>query len=223
MLAGAPPLSSRDLNLGFRSQDLLVYSISSPHTFFLFHKDLPVEVGRGVFLDGAWRSIIHHATAAAFQLNPSTASRDLLISSSLALELVKTAFARDVLDRAKVGSTPKSICFPMELLPLMHSLFKVLHEKNRFVLQAVLDRDFSALSKVLLDFKPLLGVMFADGWDVCPAFEAFSKPDIINLLEAAIDFVGPVSPYVPPRFLRLEADRRGVVVDFFILACYTFS
>ena len=69
----------------------------------------------------------------------------------------------------------------------------------------------------------LLGVMFADGWDVCPAFEAFSKPDIINLLEAAIDFVGPVSPYVPPRFLRLEADRRGVVVDFFILACYTFS
>ena len=66
-----------------------------------------------------------------------------------------------------------------------------------------MDKDFSLLLKVLLDFKPLVGVMFSDGWDVSPDFEAFLKPDIINLHEAAIDFIGPVSPYVPPRFLRL--------------------
>ena len=77
----------------------------------------------------------------------------------------------------KVDSAPRSISYPMDSLPLMQSLFKVLNDQDRFILQAVVNRDFSALPKLLVNFKPLVGVLFLDGWEVYSAFEALAKPE----------------------------------------------
>ena len=84
--------------------DLKPHSFTGTHNFFYFHPDLAIEDGRGVFLDGAWRAITRHPTAAAFRLNTSGATRDLLISSTSATDSVRRAFAREPLDRTKVGS-----------------------------------------------------------------------------------------------------------------------
>ena len=108
----------------------------------------------------SWRIITRHTTDAGFSLSPSGSSRDLLISSATAMDSVKLAFSRDALDREKVGSAPRSISYPMDSSPLMQSLFKFLHNQDCSNLQAVIDHDFSALSMVLVDFKPLVGVLF---------------------------------------------------------------
>ena len=70
----------------------------------------------------------------------------------------------------------------------MQSIFKVLQEKNQSIFQSILDSDFSDLSKVLIDFKPLVGVMFDAGWGSCPSFEAFAKPEIIDIKAEALAF-----------------------------------
>ena len=95
----------------------------------------------------------------------------------------------------------------------MKSLFKVLHDRDRSILQSVIDRDLT-LSKLLVDFGPLVGVLFADGWEVCPAFESFAKPENINLKNAALHFNANCTPFVPDRLLHQEADRRSALVDF---------
>ena len=97
------------------------------------------------------------------------------------------------------------LVFPWTHYPTC-TVFKVLQEKNRFIVQAVIDRDFSALYKVLVDFKHLLGVMFDDGWSICPSFEAFSKSDDIDLQEASFAFIARDTPFVPIKFLHLEAE-----------------
>ena len=51
---------------------------------------------------------------------------------------MKLAFSRDALDRFKVGSAPWPVSYPMDSLLLMQSLFKVLHDQDRSVLQAVI-------------------------------------------------------------------------------------
>ena len=63
-------------------------------------------------------------------------------------------------------------------------------------------------------FQVLQGVLFSDGWGVCPTFEAFAKPILLCVKEAALHFNMPVTPFVPEKLLRQEVDRRGTVVDF---------
>ena len=70
---------------------------------------------------------------------------------------MKLVFARDVLDRVKVGSAPESIGFLKDSLPHMLSIFKVRQEKNQFIVQPILDSDFSVVSKVLMTLNPLGG------------------------------------------------------------------
>ena len=181
----------------FSIRDLKVQSFTGTYTFFYFHHDLSVEDGCGVFLDGAWHAITRHPTDAAFRLNPTGTSRDLLVSSSSALDSVKRAFSRGPLDRVKVGSTPRSISYPMESLPLIQSLFQVLHDRDSSLVQSLIDREFTAFAKQLVDFKPLVGVLFSDGWEVCPTFVAFAKPDRINVKEAAFHFNTPVTLFFP--------------------------
>ena len=101
----------------------------------------------------------------------------------------------------------------MNSLPDIQSVFKALQEKSHLIVQAVLNSDFSALSKVLIDFKLLVGVLFEDGWDVCPSFETFSKPDSLNLREETFGFIAKDTPIVPAKFLRLKTERRGIIVD----------
>ena len=96
----------------------------------------------------------------------------------------------------------------------MQSLLHVLHNRSRLLVMAVLDREPSAFAKQLEDFKPLVGVVLTDGWDVCPNFEAFAKPVKIECRMAAVPFNTPVPPFIPDRMLTLELERRNVVVDF---------
>ena len=207
---GSPPRATRDFSI----RDLKIHSFAGHLTFFYFHPDLSVEDGRGVFLDGAWHAITRHSSDAAFRINPKGATRDLLITPISALDSVRAAFSREPLDRVKVGSAPRAISYPVDSLPLMHSLFQVLRDRDRLLVMSVLEREYSAFTRQMEDFKPLVGVALSEGWDVCPAFEAFAKPVQIDCREAAVPFNTPVPPFVPEKFLKLELDRRNTVVDF---------
>ena len=199
-------------NLGF--QDLKPHTFTGTHNYFYFHPDLEVEDGRGVFLDGAWRAITRHPTAAAFRLNTSGATRDLLISANSAVDAVRRVFAREPLDRIKVGSASRSFSYPMEALPLMQSLLQVLHDRDRALVKAVLDREFSTFSKHMDDFKPLVGMVFSDSWSVCPSFEAFAKPKLLNPGDDSLHLMAQTTPFVPTKLLTQESEKRAVVVDF---------
>ena len=61
---------------GLSIKDLKVHSFTGSHTYFDFRPDLEFEDGRGVFLDGMWRAITRHPTAAAFRLNTSGVTHD---------------------------------------------------------------------------------------------------------------------------------------------------
>ena len=99
----------------------------------------------------------------------------------------------------------------VESLPLMQSLFQVLQYRNRLLVMAVLDREYSSFTRQMEDFKPLVGVALSEGWGVCPAF---AKPVQIECREAAVPFNTPIPLFVPDKLLRLELDRRNAVVDF---------
>ena len=110
----------------------------------------------------------------------------------------------------------------MDSLPLTQSLFKILHERDRSLVQAVIDHEFSAFAKQMIDFKPLVGVMFLDGWEVCPTFEDFAKPEPLNIKDAALHFNTPVTPFVPEKLLHQGVDRRGTLVDFLFFLVILF-
>ena len=93
------------------------------------------------------------------------------------------------------------MALPLDPFPTRWILFKVLHDQDRSNLQAIIGSNFSALSKVLVDFKPLMGVLFTDHWEVCPAFEAFAKPNLINLKSAALNFSSCWMPFVSVKLL----------------------
>ena len=111
----------------------------------------------------------------------------------------------------KVGFAPRAISYPMESLPSMQSLFQVLQDCDRSLVQAVLDREFSTFAKYMEDFKPLMGVLFSEGSGVCPAF---AKPVPLCCKEAVLLFNTPIPPFVPEKLLHQEFDCRSTVVDF---------
>ena len=96
----------------------------------------------------------------------------------------------------------------------MQSLLQVLQDRDRALVRAVLDREFSSFSKHMEDFKSLVGVVFSDCWGVCPSFEAFAKPSLLRPKEATLYFGTPIPPFVPEKLLRQEMERRSTVVDF---------
>ena len=102
----------------------------------------------------------------------------------------------------------------MEELPVMQSLLSVLHDRDRALVKAVIDDEFQAFSKSLVDFKPLMGVIFSDRWDVCPSFEDFAKPKQIEINDDALLLAASPTPFVPTKFLSRELDKRQAVVDF---------
>ena len=194
-------------------RDLKPHSFTGTHNYYFFHPDLEFEDGRGVFLDGIWRAITRHPTAAAFRLNTSGATRDLLVSSTSAVDAVRRAFAREPLDRTKAGSAPRAFSYPMEALPLMQSLLQVLRNRDRALVKAVLDREFSSFTKHMEDFKPLVAIVFSDSWDVCPSFEAFAKPKLLDPAADALLCNAQTTPFVPTKLLTQESEKRSIVVD----------
>ena len=206
-----PPVKRKS---GVSIKDLKVHSFTGSHTFFEFGPDLEYEDGRGILLDGVWHPYTRHPTAAAFRLNTSAVSRDVLISSSAATEAVRRAFARLPLDRAKAGSASRAISYSMEELPILQSLLSILKDRDRALVKAVVDQEYSAFTKYFVDFKSLMGVIFTDKWNVCPSFEEFAKPELISLVEDALYLDASPTPFVPNRFLTRELDKRKTLVDF---------
>ena len=193
--------------------ELKVHSFTGSYTYFNFTPDLEYEDGRGILLDGIWHPYTRHPTAAAFRLNVTAVTRDVLISPAAATEAVKRAFTRLPLDRTKAGSAGRAIACSMEELPALQSLLSVLQDRDRALVKAVVDQEFPTFAKCFTDFKSLMGVIFTDQWKVCPSFEDFAKPEQISLVEDALILRASTTPFVPNRFLLRELEKRNKLVD----------
>ena len=212
---GDTPARSASLRkTNVRFEDLKGHSFSGSHSFFLFHPDLEVEDGRGVLLDGVWHPITRHPTAAAFRFNVSGVSRDMLVSPSAAQEAIRRAFSRLPTERARAGSAPRAITYAIEDLPVLQSLLSVLKTRDRALVKAVVDQEYTTFTKNFIDFKPLMGILFADGWNVCRHFEDFAKPQRLAIGDDALQLGASPTPFIPAKFLDRELEKRQILVDF---------